>query len=286
MNPHQWNEDENATIDDAFIEKLLASSPVEIQLEPSDKFYSRMQHAPWRQDPDERHKDSRSYPMARLSSIGFITAIAATILIVALLIAFTPIGVYAKGLINYLLRANSNELMVTLTVPPEYPSIGNRSPASANLSVEEVEILAGFKPILPNVLPVYYQFSGANYDSRLEVIELYYEGSDDWFMITQKKGRIDYQRIGASATIHLVPIGDVVGEYVPGGWSVAIDENNIIKTAIPGSEVSLNVYWDSQLRQNMLRWQKGDILIEILSFSDQLDVEALVNIAESMSDTP
>jgi hypothetical protein len=242
-----------------------------------------MQIAPWHQKSSEERTFHKG---GRINSFGFASAVVATIILLALLITFTPIGVYAKSLINYLLRADSNEIEVTITLPPRDQSIGNKSLRNATLSIAEAEDLAGFDAIVPTLLPENYLFIGANYDSRLGTIELYFEGQTGWFVITQKKGRIDYQRVGASATIELVPIGDVVAEFVPGGWSVLSVNDEINQTAIPGSEVALNAIWDSQLRQNMLRWQNGDILIEILSFSDQLDVEALVSIAKSMNEIP
>ena len=286
MSNDRLNDDDGRITNGFSIERILAEYSIELQLKPSERFYETMRHAPWHQNLTRADYTSKKSATERLSSLGFVSATIATILILVLLIAFTPIGVYAKDLINFLLRAEENEITITITIPAQYTSIGTRSLEAAKFSIAEVQAHAGFDILQPNSLPDGFIFYGANYDERLDTIELYYGGQNDWFIITQKKGKIDFQRIGASATIHLIPIGDTLGEYVQGVWIVASDNESIIQTSLPGTEVALNAFWDSQLQQSMLRWKNGDILIEILSFSDQIDLEALIIIAESMHITP
>lgn len=87
------------------------------------------------------------------------------------------------------------------------------------------------------------------------------------------------------ASILPVPIGESAGEYVKGAWQVEPDAD-ALDDVEPGEERALTMIWDPGAPGQMLRWRVGDYLFELVSYSESLTREELVDIAAGVSTEP
>jgi hypothetical protein len=186
-------------------------------------------------------------------------AFLALILILVILITLVSPSVqaFAQKIAQYFAQATSDQ--VTITVPVESAVT---SEVQFPLSVDEAEALAGFSAKLPALLPEGFTFSGANFKSDRQAIVLDYvpTHSGEILRISQRRVGLDYQSIGASATVEIVQIGEMTGEYVTGAWKILDGQSEIQ----PDSPLTVEANWDPDAQVQILRWQDGDILYEII----------------------
>jgi RNA polymerase sigma factor (sigma-70 family) len=90
----------------------------------------------------------------------------------------------------------------------------------------------------------------------------------------------EYSTIAPSAPVELVWVGEVVGEYVKGGWKILPESEKLLETQVPGTQVSIDAAWDPDLPQSTLRWKKGGRIFELqYSGGEGIDKSALIRIA-------
>ena len=157
----------------------------------------------------------------------------------------------------------------TTTTPTPTRTPNPTSKEYANLTIEEVEQIAGFDVLAPTYLPRPIEFYGANYDPKSNVVFLFYDGG---MLIRQEPvtGTDDCDlcsEVGATARVESVQIGDIEGELIYGVWHLK-DENK---------------YWLFTPQIRRVRWQTNNTVFELLydRCPSQLTNEDLLEMAES-----
>jgi hypothetical protein len=186
----------------------------------------------------------------------------------------------------------SDQMTLQVTIPsPEDPQVFG-APGYFSLSLEEVEKLDGFEvkeiifPATGSPIPE-MAFSGAHFDAELQAVNLRYSVDGISLFFSQRaSGKIEeYSSVGAGAPVKPVIVRGVEGEYVAGGWrSKRASDSPAHGTLQPGTQVSLDIVWDYDLPQRILRWQEDQVYYEILYSAGlgrkwPLDEEALIQIA-------
>ena len=248
------------------IEALLRS----IRPEPGETYRQRMEQAPWNGFPSSKNKSQgRKY--------GFAAA-ATAMLIIAVFLLATPAGkVLANEVLHFFSRSQGNilpaptELIVaplpSSTPEPSYgvalvPAELATKPtptitptmvgAPKNLSLAEAEAVAGFNLYEPLRLPRDYNLIRINYDASQQAVYMEYKspraGTNEVFFILQGKN-LDPFEVGASAEVEIVPIGEYNVEFVRGSWFTPI-----------GSKEQI---WENMSETYFLRWEAGDVSIEM-----------------------
>jgi hypothetical protein len=142
--------------------------------------------------------------------------------------------------------------------------VANTVPAE-NLDVADLLTKVDFPLLIPSVLPENYAFSGWSYEAAMVPATLEFDcgrGTTDWwaFWITQAHFAEEnisnhllhsFVRVGQSAQIETVMIGDVVGEYVQGDWLDIMD---------PVTFETTRQEWNSNLNTHNLVWVQDGIL--------------------------
>lgn len=226
---------------------------------PGARFYRRMAAAPWRlRGGGSTDLHSRLMPSPVLLLAVFVL-LAATLFV-------TPMRIFAQEVLGFFTRADSDTMIVR--VPVERGWQLPPPPASTPLTVTAAEKLAGFQVQVPAGMPHGYRFEGAYYLEDSGGVQLAYVAEHEALVtITQwpanrapASAATPDPDVGASASIFIVRIGSVMGEYVRGGWTLAEDQ---VAADTEGGMVSLQVMWDPEAAMQALRWQDGYVLYEI-----------------------
>lgn len=254
---------------------------------PSDRFYQQMRSAPWLR-ADQAHIWASPNLSKRFTRRHWQTMAVLGLMIIffAVFIILTPSArVVAQRVVQYFVPAQSDKIavQVTDTLPI---AIGTSVPAgNFTLSFTQVDEIAGFQlkqiPLTDRDLV----FSGAYHDPNLGAVALRYDGDGFTLILSQRRaGNIEeYASIGASAPIEPILVHGIPGEYVEGGWRVDQGEANKYPIIMPEGELTLGIYWDSELNQRIIRWQEGDMIYEILALGrDHPSKSELIVIAESV----
>ncbi len=249
----------------------------QFQPRPSQRFYRRMQSAPW-QPPVSSSSRRHSYSLIR----NFVLAALALFIVLGSALALPAGRMVAEQLLHYFMPLATDTMTVPVTVP-QPASTGTPQPSAFSLSLDQAQARVDFSVQQPVQLPSGLEFSGAQADPSLQAVILRYSGEGYTLFFTQRKlGKIqEYSAIGASAPVEIVRVHGVSGEYVNGGWRI-ISGSDPKQTPIPGTQVVLGVYWDTDLSQQTLRWQENGRMYEILISGKKLDKTALIQIAEQI----
>ena len=253
---------------EAQIERLLQ----QIKPMPGQRFHQRMAGAPW-----SRTEQKAGWKRLHWSTVSAVTLL--FLLLISLsLFALPSFRALAQQVKLFFWNTSSDSLELT-SLPSETASLYAASATpSFLLSIQEVQVLAGYLLLLPGQLPEGLHFDGASYDPALEAVTLFYSGANHTLLLMQRPiGKIqEYSTVGASASIEPVTVRGEEGEIVSGGWTIA--------TPGPGEGTQAstsNVSWDTQLNQHILRWQESGMIYKILSSGeDYLSAQELVSFAE------
>jgi hypothetical protein len=210
--------------------------------------------------------------MTRRAAAISLTALAALVLFGFVL--FAPnLEAVARRLFTFLRAAPTD----TLEITSQTSRLQRYSdPGYFDLSLEQAEAAAGFKPLEIPESVGQTEFSGAHYDPELNAITLRYlhEGYPLYF--TQRPlGQVEeFATIGASAPVESVSLRGVEGEYVQGGWRAGAE-------ALQAPQPTLELVWDPDLPQHTLRWEQDRSVYEILAVDNQqMDKTRLLALAE------
>jgi hypothetical protein len=248
-------------------QKLIAEQLYDLQLAPSPRFHRRMSQAPW-----------TSAAIAR----RYVYSVTSLILIIAaIMLVFTPQGrAWAQEILRFFTRATSDTTLVT-----HLPQMTTQDPGYVfNKAIAEVEQQVGFDVLEPSWLPVdpdgkqVLFFEGGSIEPQHNIVRIFYRyalGGDeitDGLVLREQRFQVveDCElcgMVGASAVIEIVQVDDVMGEYVEGVWKA--DDNG-----------EWNWVPDPYVRT--LRWQKGELALEIQYFGLEVWKADLIAIAESM----
>lgn len=163
------------------------------------------------------------------------------------------------------------------------------------LSISQAEEQAGFKPLLPGILPETLSLVGAAYNADHKVVKVYYlldqnayGPSTDGFTLSQQiapnpkncdlcditVGDYNKQKVDATyvvlvpkeANIEIVPIGALKGKYTQGVWS--------------GTDCCGWV-WDATVSAKTLRWWANGRAFELSYFGENFGKADMIRIAEN-----
>ncbi len=257
--------------DDEAIADLFES----IQPRPGTEFHNTMARQPW--------NAARRPPEGVVLHLQRLAALAALVFLFVLIlsIASPTLEVVAQRLMHFFQPGISDQ--TTFQIPLE--DINNPE-ARFSLTVAEAELLAGFEAHLPGQLPQGFAFSGAAFDTDREAIVINYhaEQSGAVLRVFQSQAGEEYQQIGASAGVESVLVGDAIGEYVSGAWSVPAVKSTL-EADTAESTLPLEATWNPDAEIQFLRWKANDRQYEILyagNGSEKLTQADLIALAESM----
>jgi len=248
-----------------------------VQPQPGPGFHQKMSKQPWnREEHGPLFREIK--PIRIAATLGLVLIIAIGISI------FSPsFDTLAQRLSLFFFPVEHEQLTVEID-PHEISHPLERF----NLSMTEVENIAGFPLKTLAVLPAHFEFTGAEYDEILQAAILNYTTVDGRLVlrISQQPLGANYQSIGPAAQIESVEIGDFVGEYVVGGWMIPVPEveSGLDDHAIP---ITPQVVWDADVNLQTLRWTDGTFLFEIMLAGDPeqpayLDKNDLIILATQM----
>jgi len=124
------------------------------------------------------------------------------------------------------------------------------------MSMDEVQIAAGFIPYQPTWLPEGYAFAGALFDEETKVVTLIYEyleNGNNSFILRQGSyaSLVEYDIsfiVGSSADIQEVWVNGEYGEYVEGTWAGDVEDT----------------VWENDTYRKRMIWKEGGRAFEIM----------------------
>lgn len=226
-----------------------------------------------------------------------LAGLTACIMLVLALVTFgTPQGrAMAQNLLLFFVRSDSETIAlptaesnlapvtseILQNIPPSEPGAQQCGTVLApRCSLSQVQEQANFPVRGLDVSGKQLQFVGAAHTEQ-GVIALRYEGQDGVVNLAQipaRQDEIKKWRIGPSTTVETVAIGDVVGEYVRGGWfGLGLKEGT--------------VGWVEESALQTLRWEKDGLQFTLWYAAARsangipaLDSSDLVVLAASLTD--
>ena len=252
-------------MDEEHIKYLLGR----IQPQPGLRFRQRMAAAPWQLVRERSARRQRAYLLA-----------AASLLVIVLLFAAVPpLQGLARGWIRYFM-------------PLEMLEVGEQAAGERvfKLDAEEAGLAAGFDLLAPTWLPRGFVFEGADYDSRRNAVIFSYLKSGGLLRLTQAMGQgtRELGSIGSSAQVQEVELlfagQPLTAEYVAGAWRLS-PFDRLLADQPDKVPVTLQANWDSEARIQILRWEFGGILYEIIHGDAQtafFSPQVIIQIAEGM----
>jgi hypothetical protein len=243
------------------------------QPQPSAQFYERIQGKPWMQEPVAT--------LAAAPRRGTFTRrwIPAAGLLVMLLVAGVvfvtpPLRALAQEVLHLITRERTN-------VVPQQQWDVDRSlfeTMQRDLTLAQAEQLAGFDVWVPSNLPEAYRLQRVGYLPTVHIVMTMYSTDDNfvlesdelpWLTLIQEPAAnaatLDMVRVGSTAPIETVQIGDVKGQYVSGSWMLFQDSG----------------YWIGDDSHRILRWQQGEqvFTLEVSGDSNAFSREQMIELA-------
>lgn len=240
------------------LEELLR----EVKPNPSQRFYNRMKDTPWNRSWRFVLRERLEHP--RLV-IGFILIL---VLGMVLILTTPPLNTLASRIAQFFISASSDMMVIEMPIL-EYSDSGQFPFTTIAGAARQ----ADFKVKTPTKLPDVYEFIGAVYHPVRQSVTFNYKARDGSILrITQRSDGTEYQSISVNAKVEKVQIGEVVGEYVSGGWRA----NQPLEQPT-NLTVTVQATWDLDANIHFLRWQEEDILFEILFIGSNLDSPDTLN---------
>ncbi len=225
---------------------------------PGDRFYRKMETAPWK-DP---------LPSARRLSVLRLAAALGVLLALNGWIFFTPQGrALAQHALRYFFKAGSDSLSAEQieTTPPVEPQ--------RNQAIAEIEAQSGLPVYVPERLPEGMQFYGASYDESQEIVIQQYGFAPEDIRLSIKQQPFATRAactlcglVGASAPVTEVSIRDVDGEYVEGVWELT----------------DAGPVWRNDPYLKTLRWQEGGTAFEMIFMGTEMERDDLIAVAAGL----
>jgi hypothetical protein len=231
-------------------EEQIADLLKNFRPQPGTRYLRKMEAQPW-------NPGRRAIPWGGLSPVRPATLIGLILIIILGVSLFSPsVQAIAQRFAQFFIPTERQQLTI------EIPLADVEDPETLfSLSIAEAEALAGFAAKTPERLPMGYTFAGAGYNTGRKAIVLNYATPTTGLVlrISQRQVGTEYQEISASATVEIVDIGGIAGEYVSGAWSTTSPDGEST-----GPTVTLQASWDAEAEIQLLRWLENDILYEII----------------------
>jgi len=266
-------------------EERLAALMGAFQPRPGARFHQKMAGAPW-----QRALRREARPVALIGRLrqGLRSR---PLIAVAVILAATLVGLAAspamraaaQNLIKFFLPAASDQIAVTVTVPPPHEQRISGPWEAYTATLEEAQAALGFRPL--QLGGAYQPWPYVDYDLQLGSITQVYRSGETYLLVTQRRlGQVaEYSSVGASAPVEAVTVRGHPGEFVRGGWRVEPSSGQTLATGAPGAPIQVEALWDPDLPQRLLRWQEDGYVFEILStHGPALTQEELITIAAGL----
>jgi hypothetical protein len=229
----------------------------------------------------------------------------ATVIALLAIALITPQGrAFAQNLLHLFIRANGNTIPVPTPQPMNWvevtPGILQRTmtpmptltPLVAfagdcgtfpimSCSVEQIRSKVDFEVKEPASIPAGMYFTGATGGPDAVYLRYEYENNSGGLFVAEERwtGTPDQgnPRVGASAVIEEVQVGNLDGEYFKGSFVQDGNSRDSVAT------------WDPDETMETLRWVDGEVSYTLeYSYTDQspLEKDGLAAIAESMTTEP
>jgi hypothetical protein len=229
------------------IETLLEN----INPQPSERFYQKMENAPWKQEAKEAKPKLIRFPYTRAAAIVLIS--------LCLVLLAQPAQSFAQWLAQ-LFQIVPSETTTTIDLPivPTSTYVPSPTPspaleefqASLAFTIRQPQNLHGYifheAYTMPNsqTLIISYVLAGENPLARGLTL---YQSTDE---------EMNYQ-IGENAIVQPIEINGVYGEYVQGNWET-------IDTSSSATQLSVRSQWDNSVQLHMLVWEMDGVTYQLL----------------------
>lgn len=221
------------------------------------------------------HMNTRTTLSNRLRLAAIITT--TLVLSIGLFLTLPQGRAWAQTVLHFFTRTESDTLPVQPFQLTPIPAATIPDPADINnakLTVSEVEQQSGYKVLEPNSLPTGLSFVGATYDPGKHTVRIFYRDVETNGLVLREQPfkQVDdcelCGKVGASAAIEVMKIGNSSGEYAEGVW----------KLTDKGPE------WVSDPYLKTLRWQANGMAFELLYMGspDSVTKTDMIAIAESI----
>ena len=256
--------------------EAIAALLEKFQPRPSAAYEVRMQSAPW--------NVQKAVPKRNFSRFAWRFAV--VVLVVSIFFLFTPFAgeslkATANRLLQFFIPADSDRTEIQVTIPPTDHSNVLNPQTDFTASIQDVMEQVPYTLRVSGKIPEDYTLIGANYTAVRQQAALYYSGDKRSLILVQHPVGNFFEQIGESARVEIVREGGITYEYVTGGWVIRDEDGEILATALPGTTVTLNAYWDNNLNRQTLRWQMDGIQFELISYG-KLDRLTMLSIATNM----
>lgn len=262
-------------------EMLVQFSPM-----PSESFHNKMQKAPWKKTSSLNIITQASATFLPISKPIRIAILISSILLLTIIgyTASPTINAAAKQFISFFSPAETDTISIPITVGQDGNLVAYDAPGYFSMDIATLTELIEFDLLgIPEQL-LGLKYSGANYNKETSSVTTQYVGADKTIYFTQRPtvSMREFSGIGASAPIELVMIKDHPGEYVVGGWRAVDNESVITPEHMVEITENINIYWDPNQSQRILRWEENGVTYEILAIGQSLSKSVLLEIAESL----
>jgi hypothetical protein len=232
-------------------EKQLETLLENLKPEPSERFYQKMENAPWQQNETEEKPKLIRFPYARAAAIVIIS--------LCLLLMTQPAQSFAQWLASlFQIVPSETTTSISLPIVPTSTYVPSPSPSpaletlQANLAftIRQPQNLHGYifhdAYTMPNsqTLIIGYVWAGENPLARGLSL---YQSTDE---------SMNYQ-IGENAIVQAIEINGVYGEYVQGNWET-------IETTTSATQLSVRSQWDNTVQLHMLVWEIEGVTYQLL----------------------
>jgi hypothetical protein len=240
---------------------------------PSQRFYRRMEAAPWNAGSLARNR-----PRFLVAAAGLL------LLIFAFGLASPSLQASAQRWLRFFQASPTESLDLVFTMPYPPDTSSSYHQRDFRLSAAEVEALAGYPIRMFSALPEGFQFAGAHYAPQLEGVTLKYTRNGQAILFYQRplQNIQEYSRIGPTAQVKKVQVRGVEGELVQGGWRIS-SNSQPMETSPPGTPVHLEIFWDDKFSQLTLRWQEDEMAYEVSGTAqNEIDSDFLIHLANTI----
>ncbi|MCK4820403.1 hypothetical protein KA005_31855 [bacterium] len=285
MNDEKNNQKNQGPTDNEFEEMLVQFKPV-----PGKSFHIRMQTAPWKKTSSLNHVAHSSTKFMPRSQTMRLAVLVSSILILTIIgfAAAPTIKTAAKQFFSFFISAETDTISIPITVGQDGNLVVYDTPGYFSMDIAAITEKIEFDMLIIPEQPQGVKYSGANYNKETASVTIQYHGADKTIYFTQRPtdSMLEFSSVGASAPIESVIVKGQPGEFVVGGWRAL--ENNSITTPDHMMEINgnLNIYWDPNQSQRIIRWEGKGVTYEILAIGQGLSKAILLEIAESLAPIP
>ena len=285
MNDNTIFQSKQSPTDNEIEEMLVHFRPV-----PGESFHNKVQTAPWQK--------SSSLNIITLISKTFLPAsqsIRLALLVSSILIltivgytASPTIKTAAKQFFDFFMPAETDIISIPITVGQDGNLVAYDAPGYFSLDFPTLTELIDFDMLVIPEQELGLKYSGANYNKEISSVTIQYQGANKTIYFTQRptESMLEFSSVGASAPIELVMINGRPGEYVVGGWHAVDDKSIITPEHMMEINENINIYWDPNQSQRLMRWEENGVTYEILAIGQRLRKSILLEIAENLTPIP